>query len=158
MKDRDFLLTQERLKDLLHYDPQTGLFLWRKQRMGRMKPGDEAGTLNADGLVMICIDSRLYTAGRLAVFYMTGEWPKGRVRYKDGDKQNLRFKNMVDEKTAKPMTRAAAYQRQWRKDRVWIERRIMSDPEIYEEWTANPRATVKKLRQQRRDEQMRYFS
>lgn len=49
-------LTQELLKQLLHYDPATGLFTWLKP-IKRVKPGSIAGSLRKDGYVVIKISS-----------------------------------------------------------------------------------------------------
>lgn len=70
-------ITQARLKELLDYDPLTGLFTRRVcVRYRPFKIGDVAGTVNKLGYVIIQIDGRLYKAHRLAWLYTTGEFPK----------------------------------------------------------------------------------
>lgn len=67
-------LTAERLRELLAYDPETGVFRWKASR-GYVKGGKIAGTLNNRGRRQITVDRRLYVASRLAWLYQTGEWP-----------------------------------------------------------------------------------
>ncbi len=68
------MLTQEQLKELLHYDSNTGLFTWRVGRRG-MWADLRAGTLSPSGYVSIIIKSKNYSAHRLAFLYMTGNFP-----------------------------------------------------------------------------------
>lgn len=75
-KDRE-KLTQKRLKELLHYNPITGLFTWVGLRVSsRVGNGSVAGTLDRSGYVFIKIQQRRYAAHRLAFLYMTGNIPK----------------------------------------------------------------------------------
>ncbi len=67
-------LTQARLKELLHYEPETGVFTWRTQR-GPRKPGSEAGAINTIGYRVIRLDYALWLAHRLAFIYQTGSCP-----------------------------------------------------------------------------------
>ena len=64
--------TQERLKELVHYDPATGLFTWALKRKG-CRVGDVCGSKRRDGYVMLAIDRQVLHLGRLAYIYMTGE-------------------------------------------------------------------------------------
>lgn len=68
-------LTQARLKELLHYDPETGTFTWRLTRTGQGLKGSIAGSRTREGYNAICIEGKTYKAHRLAFFYMLGEWP-----------------------------------------------------------------------------------
>lgn len=89
-------LTAERLRELLHYDPLTGIFTRRVKSGPRVKVGDVAGTTHADGGVEIRVDGRSYKANRLAWLYMTGEWPAAQVDHKDGNRANNVFGNLRD--------------------------------------------------------------
>ena len=68
------MLTQYRLKELLHYDSDTGIFT-RKVGRGGMKVGSVAGTLHWTGYIRIAVDGRIYGAHRLAWLYIHGEFP-----------------------------------------------------------------------------------
>lgn len=67
-------LTQKRLKELLHYDPDTGIFTRKVKVQGR-DIGSIAGGVDK-GYWRISVDGKRYRANRLAFLYMTGEFPK----------------------------------------------------------------------------------
>jgi Demerecviridae HNH endonuclease len=75
-------LTQEYLKSLLHYDPETGEFRWNARRP-RIHVGMIAGTINKKGYRIIEIDGKGYPASKLAWFYTYGEWPPYCVDHKN---------------------------------------------------------------------------
>jgi HNH endonuclease len=68
------MLTCERLRELLDYDPSTGKWIWKIRRQG-VWPGRYAGTPVQDGRFQIRIDRIKYYSAPLAWLYMTGEWP-----------------------------------------------------------------------------------
>lgn len=70
------MITVEKLKNRLNYDPVTGLFTYIIA-IAQMRPGDIAGSINTNGHVQIMIDEKPYMAHHLAWLYMTGEWPIG---------------------------------------------------------------------------------
>jgi hypothetical protein len=86
-------LTADRLRELLDYDPLTGVFLWKISR-GNARAGAVAGTLNSAGYRQIRIDGRAYLADRLAWFSMTGDWPPGLVDHRDRDTENNSWANL----------------------------------------------------------------
>jgi len=100
-------LTQDRLKELLNYDSDTGVFTWRIARKGSGRlVGDVAGCLaphsNGVGgkartrdLVLIGIDYKLYRAHRLAWFYVHGSWPN-KIDHINGDPTDNRIVNLRD--------------------------------------------------------------
>lgn len=70
------MLTQERLKELLDYDPETGVFTRKVSLSRRVKVGDIAGSLHPHGYLTLMVDAKSYVAHRLAWFYVYGVWPK----------------------------------------------------------------------------------
>jgi hypothetical protein len=91
-------LTAARLRDLLHYDPETGAFTWRFSRKGRPgKAGAVAGTVDKRfGYRYIGLDGQRHGTQRLAWLYMTGEWPSAEVDHIDGDRTNDQWNNLRD--------------------------------------------------------------
>jgi hypothetical protein len=84
-------LTQVKLKELLHYDPETGLWTWIKRRSGVTQ--GSAGTARFDDRRQIRVLGKFYLASRLAWLYMTGEWP-GEIDHINRDKGDDRWDNL----------------------------------------------------------------
>ena len=87
------MLTQERLKELLEYNPDTGFFHWLTNR-GKAKKGDVAGRLTGNGYTQIGIDGRVYLSARLAFLYMTGAMPEEFVDHINHIKADNRWDNL----------------------------------------------------------------
>ena len=68
-------LAQSQLKELLHYDPDTGIFTNLVTRNRGALIGNQAGYLTPKGYVSISIKRIKYQAHRLAWFYVYGVWP-----------------------------------------------------------------------------------
>ncbi len=90
------MITQEQLKEVLHYDPETGVFTRTKKTVGGVKKYPIAGHVNkSKGYREIFANGKLYRAGRLAWLYIEGYWPEHQIdhinRIKDDDRwSNLR--------------------------------------------------------------------
>ena len=90
------MITQERLRELVRYCPETGIFTWKSSSINRVKIGDVAGTLRKDGYFRIQIDGKLYFAHRLAWFYIHGNLPIYHIDHIDGNRFNNRINNLRD--------------------------------------------------------------
>ncbi|WP_395454812.1 HNH endonuclease signature motif containing protein [Azospirillum melinis] len=90
-----FLPTQERVRELFNYDPETGIFTWRISRTGSIRVGQVAGTVRkVTGYVRIHVDGKFYYAHRLAWLYMTGEWPAEEIDHINRQGGDNRFANL----------------------------------------------------------------
>jgi hypothetical protein len=77
-------LTVERLREVLDYNPDTGVFLRRLGNGRGMKAGDIAGWVDSAGYRRICVDGRIYSAHRLAWLYVHDRWPVGDLDHRHG--------------------------------------------------------------------------
>jgi len=87
------VLTAERLRQLLHYDPETGVWTWRVSR-SPARASDVAGSVFNDGYRYICIDYRSYGAHRLAWLWMTGLFPPAEIDHINLDRVDNRWNNL----------------------------------------------------------------
>lgn len=104
--------THDQLLDLLHYDPQTGIFT-KKARSpdmfedspNRSKEhkcnnwnscfaGKEAGSPNDLGYLRTAINNKLYYCHMLAWFYVYKEWPSVDVDHDDRNPRNNSITNL----------------------------------------------------------------
>lgn len=102
-------LTQEYLKSILHYSPETGLFTWLVKLSNRVKIGMLAGTVRNNGYFKININGQLYYSHRLAWLYVTGEWPKDRIDHKDNNGLNNKWINLREATASQNNKNRAAY-------------------------------------------------
>jgi len=87
-------LTQERLKELLDYDPDTGLFVWKVRRSGMAEAGSVAGNTNSTDYRRISCDYNSYLSHRLAFLFMEGSFPPALVDHINHDKADNRWANL----------------------------------------------------------------
>lgn len=88
------MINQERLKELLHYDHETGVFTYRVKTSYRVEIGDVAGCDNGKGYLQIRLDTVLYKAHRLAWLYMMGEFPVLGIDHENGIRGDNRWDNI----------------------------------------------------------------
>lgn len=87
-------LTQEGLKELLNYDPLSGVFTWKVKCSRSAEAGSKAGYLRTDGYILIGINGRKFLAHRLAWLYMTSISPKLYIDHINRIKDDNRFVNL----------------------------------------------------------------
>lgn len=87
-------LTQKELKRLLHYDPETGIFVRLIATTNNIKIGDVPGYINKSGYRLIRINGKRYFASRLAHLYMEGYFPEHEIDHRDRDRSNDAWENL----------------------------------------------------------------
>lgn len=77
-----------KLREQVKYNPETGLFSCRK------KAGVKVKGFMQDGYIAVSVNSKKYSAHRLAWFYMYGKWPKCHIDHINGNTSDNRIKNL----------------------------------------------------------------
>lgn len=90
------MLTQEKLRRIVLYNRETGLFTWVElpPHLARYI-GTVAGTNRGDGYIRMHIEGRRYFVHRLAWLYEYGYYPK-MIDHIDQNPSNNRIKNLRD--------------------------------------------------------------
>ena len=90
------MITQSELKEVLEYNPDTGVFTWKKTVSSRAKTGDVAGSKNNRRYINIRVNKKQYMAHRLAYFYMTGNFPENQIDHINHIRDDNRWSNLRD--------------------------------------------------------------
>jgi hypothetical protein len=103
-------ITADRLRELLHYDPETGVWTWLARPNRRIRIGDAAGYQSRDGYVRIQVEGSYCSSHRLAWLYMTGKWPSREIDHinlvrNDNRWANLREATSLENKANSPARR-----------------------------------------------------
>jgi hypothetical protein len=134
-------LTRARLRELLHYNPKTGQFRWRKACSRGVNAGDVAGGFHPRrGSRVICIQRRSYPEHQLAWFYMTGRWGRPTIDHRDRDSTNNRWENLRratpsqnNANRRRPRHNTSGYKgvHLCRRTAKWVARIVYRDKSIY---------------------------
>lgn len=103
------MITQEKLKQLLHYNPETGVFTRKATTSSRSVAGSIAGCIDWHGYRLVFIEGARYGAHRLAWLYMTGSWPAEQVDHKNGIRSDNQWDNLREATNAQNCQNSATY-------------------------------------------------
>ena len=87
------MLTQELLKEFTEYDPDTGIFRWRKLSGYKGFVGKTIGSVHSCGYLEARIAGRRCFLHRAAWLYVTGEMPRY-IDHINGDRTDNRWVNL----------------------------------------------------------------
>lgn len=95
------MITPDRLKELLEYDPDTGLFIWKVRPLGpkewntRFAGKSAFAFVGKRGYCVSTIDNNpALTAHRVAWAIFYGEWPSGEIDHINGVTTDNRIENL----------------------------------------------------------------
>lgn len=88
------MLTQVELKDLLHYDPDTGEFYWLKKVLKDTVKIKRAGSKYKSGYRFIKIGKKYYPEHRLVWLYVYGNFPDKDIDHINHIKDDNRLCNL----------------------------------------------------------------
>lgn len=86
-------ISQARLKELLHYDPESGVFTWKVGR-SRTRAGSIVATKDRKGYLKVMIDKKTHYLARMAFLYMEGQEPMVFVDHINGVRADNRWRNL----------------------------------------------------------------
>ena len=87
------MLTQSRLKELLHYDHESGVFTRLQSKMTKLI-GSHPGTIHkSTGYIYISLEGINHLAHQLAFLYMTGSIPE-EIDLINGIRTDVKWKNL----------------------------------------------------------------
>jgi hypothetical protein len=84
----------DRVREVLDYDPDTGIFTWRVRLSPNGHPGTRAGSVKVDGYRKIGIDGAQHAEHRLAWLYHYGTQPPPVLDHKNTLKADNRIANL----------------------------------------------------------------
>lgn len=87
------MLTAEKLRELVHYEPATGIMRWKARRAG-CRAGDIIGTPDKKNYLTIGLLRKRYFVHRLAWLYVHGEWPESELDHVNCDPTDNRLVNL----------------------------------------------------------------
>jgi hypothetical protein len=88
------MLTQSRLRELLDYYPEDGIFRWKRPRTYTAARGSVAGCRTSTGYIRIKVNGVEQLAHRLAWLYVHGKWPSRSIDHINGCRDDNRLCNL----------------------------------------------------------------
>ena len=102
-------MTQDELKQMLDYSPDTGEFTWLVSSAKRIKIGDIAGSPQSRGYRQIKINGKNYQLHRLVWLYVHGSFPTHCIDHINGVKHDNRLSNLREATSAENMQNVKRY-------------------------------------------------
>lgn len=87
-------MTQQRLRELVRYDPDTGVLYREKVTGGKVKVGDVVGSSHSEGYIECCIGTVKDYAHRFIWLYVYGHWPRGTIDHINRNRSDNRLCNL----------------------------------------------------------------
>lgn len=104
------MLTQRRLKELLRYESETGIFTRICRQSSNAKVGDTPGRLDTHGYLCFYVDGQIHRSHRLAWLYVNGEFPEGDLDHINTIKTDNRIVNLrIADRSENMQNRRSAY-------------------------------------------------
>lgn len=92
--NRDPRVTANRVRELFHFCPESGVLTRRIAAAPNAPEGAIAGRLNTAGHLVVCVHARMYMVHRVAWLWMTGEWPTFEIDHINQNKSDNRWSNL----------------------------------------------------------------
>lgn len=127
------MLTQEDIKKIAHYDPETGIFTALGKRRGKKtKNWPTLGSTNGLGYLQMKVGVEAFKLHRLAWLYMTGSFPAKALDHADTDRKNNKWANLREATQDENLHNTKNYKTNttgakgvsWKKDRKKYSARI----------------------------------
>jgi len=93
------MIDQDTVKNLFHYDAESGMLLWRNGNGRNVKPWQEAKALNGHGYYTVKINGTSYSVHRLIWLYVYGSFPNKYIDHKNKIRNDNRLCNLRDVNT-----------------------------------------------------------
>jgi len=86
--------SQQYLKEILYYNKQFGIFVWKSDGQGKRKAGNIAGYKKSTGYTSIKVNGIAYSAHRLVFLYVFGAFPPECTDHINGIRSDNRLTNL----------------------------------------------------------------
>lgn len=84
----------ERLREIFHYEPETGKLFWKLSPNRRIKAGSEAGATTPKGYRVVGVDGVQFYVHQVAWAISTGEWPGDEIDHISRKGHDNTFNNL----------------------------------------------------------------